>query len=364
MLGFSIAEHPNTLAIFYLGCIARKMRSPLPYLLILSCLSLTQINLQAETVTDVTPLINAATDFLDSIDATQKKVAQLDFDSADREDWHYIPKKRKGLAWREMKKEQKDLSWKLFRVALSESGTAKAEGVVELERLLWERSERSDFRDPEKYHVTLFGQPATGATWGASLEGHHLSINLTVIEGREVFFTPSFFGANPDKVMEGEKAALSPLKGEADEALKLLHMLNTEQRQRAIIRNKAPREIITRAKREATALPEEGLPASAMSEAQQTQLRQILSEYVDRHRAPYAKDDWHKIETAGIDHIYFSWGGSDQAGQPMYYRLQGPTFIMEYANVQNGGNHSHTVWRDFENDFGRDLLKEHLEEAH
>lgn len=350
--------------MFSTNHIYKGMRFALPCLLILSSLTIPSVDIHAETVADVTPLVEAATKFLGSLDEAQKKIAQLNLVSVDREDWHYVPKKRKGLAWLDMTADQKAMSWELFRVALSEAGTAKAEGVVALETLLWERSNQSDFRDPEKYHVSLFGQPEAGASWGASLEGHHLSINLTVIDGREVYVTPSFFGANPDRVMEGEKAGFRPLSGEAEEALKLLNMFDAEQRKRAVIHNKAPKEIITRAKRQASPLAEEGLPASEMGEAQQAQLRRVLSEYVDRYRAPYAEEDWRKIEAIGIDRIYFAWGGSDQAGQPMYYRLQGPTFVMEYANVQNGGNHSHSVWRDFKNDFGRDHLREHLEHSH
>lgn len=340
------------------------MRITPPCYLLLCCLLIFQTALRAEDVADVTPLTEAATAYLESLDAEQIKVAQQDFEEATREDWHYVPKKRKGLAWRAMTAEQKTLSWALFRVALSEAGSTKAEGLIAAEAVLWKRSNHSDFRDPEKYHVTLFGQPAPEATWGASLEGHHLSINLTVIEGREVFVTPSFFGANPDHVKEGEQTGLRPLKGEQEEALKLLQMLNADQRAQVVYQKKSPKEIFTKAKRQVTALPDDGLPASEMTHEQKAQLRQVLIEYVGRFRAPYASDDWRKIEAAGIDQIYFAWAGSDQVGEPMYYRLQGPSFVMEYINVQNGGNHSHTVWRDFENDFGRDLLKEHLEHSH
>ena len=148
------------------------------------------------------------------------------------------------------------------------------------------------------------------------------------------------------------------------EALELLRMLDADQRKTAVIEKKAPREILTGAQRKVSPLPVEGLAANAMDDIQQAQLRRLMAEYVDRYREPYAKDDWAKIEAAGIDKIHFVWAGSDQVGEPMYYRLQGPSFIMEYVNVQNGGNHSHTVWRDLENDFGRDLLREHLERKH
>lgn len=330
----------------------------------ISLIGFSLLPLQAEKVSDVAPLVNAASTFLESLDEEQVKVAHLSFESGGRENWRYVPKSRKGLAWRMMDPEQKALSWELFRVALSRSGQKKVNGVIAAETVLWERADHSEFRNPEKYHVSIFGDPKIGATWGASLEGHHLSINLTVVDGREVFVTPSFFGANPDRVTEGEHAGLRPLAGEADEAIQLLGLLDAEQRKRVMISDQAPKDILTKARRIAKALETEGLPASEMTREQQIQLRRVLEEYVDRYRAPYANDDWAKIEAAGVDEIHFAWAGSDTLGEPMYYRLQGPTFIMEYVNVQGGGNHAHTVWRDFKNDFGRDFLKEHLEAAH
>lgn len=313
---------------------------------------------------EVRQLVSATNEFLTSLDKNQIKVARLNFEDKSREDWHYIPKARKGLAWRDMNEQQKTLSWDIFDLALSKSGMSKTEGVIELEKILWQRSNHSEFRDPGRYHVTIFGNPGSTSDWGASLEGHHLSINLTIADGRKVFVTPSFFGANPDNVQEGSNAGLRPLRGEADQALKLFHMLDSDQQKITHTADKAPREIFTNSKREVRALPELGLPASEMNEAQVTQLRLLLVEYIGRYRAPLVEDDWQKIESAGIEKIYFAWAGSTEEGEPMYYRLQGPTFIMEYVNVQNGSNHSHTVWRDFENDFGRDYLKEHMEEAH
>lgn len=339
------------------------MRSTLITLIALTSLLLSSSNLVGKHHIGVEPLIEAARAFLDSLDEAQRKTAQLPFNTPDREDWHYFPKQRKGLAWADMKGKQEALSWAIFHVALSNSGVTKAEGIVDAERILWERSNRSDRRDPKKYNVTIFGEPAPGASWGASLEGHHLSINLTVIDGKKVAVTPSFFGSNPDHINEGEHAGFHPLKGEAEEALKLFQMLDPTQRSKAVI-GKMPREIITRAERQVEPLPIEGLPAREMSESQRDQLRRLLAEYIDRYRAHYAHDDWAKIDAAGIEAVYFVWSGDGKLGKPMYYRLQGPTFLMEYANVQTSGNHSHTVWRDFENDFGRDLLREHLDAAH
>ncbi|MEM1221379.1 MAG: DUF3500 domain-containing protein [Verrucomicrobiota bacterium] len=330
----------------------------------LSSIFLNTISYGSEKKAEVLELVDAANAFLESLDETQRNKAHLGFKPSIREDWHYIPKPRKGLAWRVMKPEQKILSQKIFEAALSDSGNAKKEGVITLEKILWERSNYSDHRHPGDYYVSIFGHPGENTTWAASLEGHHLSINLTVVEGHEVFVTPSFFGADPDRVEIGNHSGLQPLEGEAQQARKLFQMLDPAQRKQAIMKNRTPKEIATRAKRKVHPLPKVGLAVADMTDAQKTQVHHLLSEYIDRYRAPFAKKDWAKIKAAKIDAIYFAWTGSQRPGEPMYYRLQGPTFLIEYVNVQNGGNHAHTVWRDFENDFGRDFLAEHIRSAH
>ena len=196
------------------------------------------------------------------------------------------------------------------------------------------------------------------------IEGHHLSINVTVVDGHEVFVTPSFFGANPNVHEEGPFASERPLAGEADQALKLISLLNQAQLAEVIFSEKPPKEIITGADRKVAALVEVGLSAAVMSEAQRQQLLRLIREYVGRYRGPIAQDDMAKILSAGIENIRFGWAGSTLLGQPMYYRVQGPTFLLEYINVQDQGDHAHTVWRDFENDFGYDAFRQHLADEH
>lgn len=312
----------------------------------------------------VPSMVTAAGAYLSSLDSAQLKQSQLAFTAEARSDWHYVPKARKGLSWAAMTPEQKHLSKQLFVIAFSDSGHAKAKGVIAGERILWERSDLSEMRNPENYYVTIFGNPQLDGSWGASIEGHHLSANITVIDGQEVVVTPSFFGASPDRHDRGPFEGSRPLKAEADEALKLLAMCDTQQLSKVRISEKPIREIVTLADRKVVPLDFVGLPVSEMTQEQVAQLRILIQEYIGRYRAPIAEDDLQKIEAAGIEQIHFAWSGSTKLGQPMYYRVQGPTFLLEYANVQNNGNHSHSVWRDFENDFGYDTLKQHIETEH
>ena len=92
--------------------------------------------------------------------------------------------------------------------------------------------------------------------------------------------------------------------------------------------------------------------------------RKLIKEYINRHRAVVAKEDWAKIEKDGLNKVQFSWAGETIQFKPHYYRIQGPSFLLEYANTQNGANHIHATWRDFSGDFGRDVLRDHIRKNH
>jgi hypothetical protein len=337
----------------------------MPILLSAVCLILCfSSGLHAHESDVIKPMAQAFTAYLNSLDTEQRLKTHLPFDANSRYDWHYVPKDRKGLSWKQMTAKQQQLSKEAFILALSEAGYRKVQGVLAAEEILWELSGQSEFRNPQHYYVTVFGEPSTEGSWAASLEGHHLSINLTVIDGHEIFVSPSFFGSNPDHHDSGPFAGKRPLGGEADQAPQFFAMLDQEQQAKALIAEAPIREIITRAEPRVAALEATGLSANSMTVEQRAQLRRLIFEYLGRYRAPITEDDLQKIDAAGFENIHFACAGRMQPGQPMYYRVQGPTFLLEYANVQNGGNHSHTVWRDFASDFGYSALKDHLEAAH
>ena len=102
-----------------------------------------------------------------------------------------------------------------------------------------------------------------------------------------------------------------------------------------------------------------GLPAAEMTLAQQRQLRRLLEVYAGRMADSSASRQLQRIEDAGFGRMHFAWAGAYQPRSPHYYRIHGPTVLVEYDNTQGGGNHIHTVWRDLENDFGGDLLRKH-----
>ncbi len=309
-------------------------------------------------------MIAAADAFLASLAPEQRKKAVHAFDDDERENWHFVPRSREGLPLKEMSGAQKDLAIALLRSGLSARGAAKAEAIIALENVLRELEGGARHRDPSLYYVTIFGQPGPDAPWGWRFEGHHLSFNFTLPDADHIHFAPSFMGSNPAEVPHGPKKGLRILQEEDDLARTLVKSFDAAQRQIAVISTRAPRDIITGNDRKISPLSPAGLPAAQMTADQRAQLIVLVKIYVDRWRPDVAAEAFAEIEEAGLDQIAFAWAGGFERGQANYYRIQGPTFLIEFDNTQNQANHIHTTFRDFKNDFGRDSLREHYQRDH
>jgi hypothetical protein len=305
----------------------------------------------------------AANNFLVSLTPEQKSKAVFEFKDEERFDWHYIPKPRKGLPFKEMTPAQRLLAHALLNSGLSQRGYAKATSIMSLEQILYELENQAPKRDPEMYYVSIFGQPGKGA-WGWRVEGHHVSLNFSLAGEDVAAVTPSFFGTNPAEIQSGPRKGLRVLGGEEDLARKLVTSLNAEQLKIALITNVAPGDVITGHDRKARFLEPVGITEADLSAPQKELLEAALKEYVFRVRSEVADSDWRKIQAAGPEKIQFAWAGALEPGQGHYYRIQGPTFLMEFDCTQDNANHIHSVWRDLQNDFGDDLLSKHYQEAH
>jgi hypothetical protein len=306
-------------------------------------------------------MLPAATSFLESFSAKEQEELLLSFQDSERTDWSYLPGGRKGIAIGEMTERQRARAFDLIRSALSDAGYRKTADVIELEGVLREM-ERSDSRNPGRYWLTLFGRPSVSAPWGWRVEGHHLSLNFSSVTSELTATTPAFFGAHPALVPFGEHKGLRVLGAEEDLARELVSSLSTEQKRKAIISTSAPRDIITGWDRKARLSRFEGIPFGELTADQQKNLLGILDQYIGNMEKTLADRSWERIHNAGTKSLHFAWAGTITPGSPHYYRIHGPTFVMEYDNTQNNANHVHSVWRDFENDFGEDLLKKHYDQ--
>jgi hypothetical protein len=315
----------------------------------------------------------AANNYLASLTPEQKAASVFDFKDEERYFWHYIPtddipkrfgKPRRGLQVRDMTASQKQLASALLAAGLSQRGFIKMQGVMSLEEVLKQlENDKVDRRHPEKYHMSIFGEPGEKGTWGYRFEGHHVSLHFTLVNGK-VAASPLFFGANPAEVRQGPRKGLRVLAREEDLGRELLIALDGRQRGTAIVSEKAYSDILTAADRNAALKGQpNGLPASKMNAKQRELLAVLMEEYVFNLPEEIAQTRMDQIKRAG-DNIHFAWAGVAERGGPHYYRVHAPEFLIEYDNTQNGANHIHTVWRDFNGDWGQDLLKQHYQSSH
>jgi hypothetical protein len=305
--------------------------------------------------------------FLDSLSPEQLATAGFEFKDNERLNWHFIPKPRKGLTLKDMSEDQRALAKGLLASGLSQQGNSKVLTIMSLEQILHDMEQgKGPRRDPEMYYWSVFGNPAPDSKdpWGWRVEGHHVSINFTVMGDQSVAVGPAFLGTNPAEVKDGPRKGLRVLAEEEDQGRAFMKSLSAEQQKKAVIMQTAPKEIITEAKRQAILEKFEGIPYSDLTEPQKAGLVELISLYANRLRPELAQNDLKRIAHAGMEKVYFAWAGSVEVGQGHYYRIHGPNFLVEYDDTQNNANHIHTVWRDLENDFGGDLLRKHYEEHH
>jgi hypothetical protein len=292
---------------------------------------------------------------------------------------------RKGLPFKAMTPGERAAALTLLRAGLSQAGYQKVETVRMLEMVLLDAERNAPYvppgaqpvtaaqaaaqspaREPELYYFQIFGEPSETGTWGWRYEGHHVSQNWTIVDGRVAATTPQFLGASPAEVRAGPRQGLRTLRNEEDLARALLQSLSPDQRAAAHVAAAAPTRHVTWNDRKATPQEPVGVRHAQLDQRQRQLLWSLVEEYANVQPGASARERLARIRTAGLDEIRFAWMGATERGpgKGHYYRVQGPTFIIEYDNTQNDANHVHTVWRDFNGDFGEDILAVHYTNAH
>ena len=308
-------------------------------------------------------LLDAAQAFLATLDDAQRGKAELEFDSEQRVQWHFIPMKtRKGLPIMEMQPAQRQAAMRLLQTTLSRIGYEQATTIMSLEIVLkqLEGDQGANERNPDKYYFTVFGTPEAQQRWGLSIEGHHLSLNFVLRGNRIIDSTPQFFATNPAKLMDsyGEKfpKGLEVLGAEEQLGFELVNSLSDEQLSQAMLPGETPSEIRGAGEPQPPTAILGGGAATDLSEAQQETLKKLMQAYTSKMKPGVSTGRWKLIEEAGFDKIQFAWSGAKKPGAGHYYVVQGPTFVIEFINVQpdaagNPANHIHSVWRDMQGDF-------------
>ncbi len=309
----------------------------------------------------------SASAFLASLPPELRKQASFELASGERLNWNFVPMKRAGVRMLDLDDTQAELLGPLLATALSPEGLLATRGVMKHENILrrveTEAGVDATRRDPGHYYTAVFGKPAAAGAWAWRFEGHHLSINVTELPGEPPVVAPLFIGANPARVLSGPNAGFRLLAAEEDLGREMITLLPAERRTAATIAEKAFSEILTGNDPKVEKLELAGLAAADMNEAERRQLRRLIDVYVDRLNLDTALETKRRMDKAGFEKVRFAWAGGLEAGQPHYYRVHGPTLLIEYDDTQNSANHIHTVYRDLERDFGGDALRAHYRSA-
>nr|WP_299069309.1 DUF3500 domain-containing protein [uncultured Allomuricauda sp.] len=305
-------------------------------------------------------------DFLKSLNVAQLEKTQFPFETETRQNWHFLPAsmwQRPGVQLGELNNLQVGLFHTMLQSHLSLSGYKKTLRIIELENILAELSGNTHMRDAKKYHVAIYGYPKKDAVWGWSFEGHHISLNFTIVDDK-ISYTPRFFGASPAIIKSGPRKGERTLAREQDLALELVNQLNEVQKAKVIFREKAFRDNVSSNSSTVTPLETVGISVSELTDNQQQLISELIFEYLSAMPEELAKMRMENLKKEEFGNIHFGWAGETEIGKPHYYRIQGETFLVEFDNTQENANHIHSVWRDFDGDFGRDLIKEHYKNSH
>ncbi|GAA5221338.1 DUF3500 domain-containing protein [Membranihabitans marinus] len=309
--------------------------------------------------------VDPAVDFLNSLTEAQRNKTQLEMSDEGRMKWHFLPTrnyKRDGLPLYEMSDDQKESLLTLLKNYLSEAGYEKTQRIIGLEEVLAELENDPEYRDPEKYFVTFYGDPEEDETWAWSFEGHHISLHFTIVDG-DISMAPRFFGANPARIPSGEREGERTLDVEEDLGLELINTMSAQKQERAIFSLQTFRDIVTMNASKVDPLDRVGIPMKELNKKEKALVWAIIDEFLSAMPIDLAEKRSENIASEEEDEITFGWAGALKLGQPHYYRIQGKTFLIEFDNTQNNANHIHTIWRDFDGDFGRDLIREHYQNS-
>ncbi|HJW31537.1 MAG TPA: DUF3500 domain-containing protein [Saprospiraceae bacterium] len=306
-----------------------------------------------------------ANTFIHSLNEAQRKKALYPFEEMNRYEWHYLPATmvaRQGVGIWELDSLQKIMFYDLLRIFLSPSGYDRTKSIMDYEYLLKEMQPTNVNRVPENYFVAIYGSPGMDTTWGWKFSGHHVALNFTIVHD-QLAFAPFFFGVYPAEVKDGPKKGQRLIRDEEDLGFELANSMSESQKPAAFFQLKAFSDIVTTNAQVVAPFPEVGILARDMNMTQKATLNKLIAAYLLSMPAKQSDMRMKRIASEDMDNIRFGWAGGTSPGEPHYYRIQGKTFLIEFDNTQNSANHIHTAWRDFNGDFGEDLLREHYHTA-
>ena len=314
----------------------------------------------AGTGASAAAVLSATQAFLGTLDAAQKESVQGERTAANLSQWSNLPDQlfeRAGLRMDELSADQQAAVLKILQAALSPEGYAQVTQITTADGVLaTQGGPQLDF-GADHYWIRILGTPAASGLWTVQYGGHHLAVNATV-DGVDMTLAPTLWGAQPASYASAGTSA-EPLCGETTKAFALVDALDPAQQKAAILTTPVT-EIVLGAGQDGKTLAQEGVQASTFTAAQKQLLLDLVDEWI---RPLNAEDAAAKLAAVqqDLDQTRFAWYGSTQIGNPIYYRVQGPTFTIEFAHQQGQGanaggiTHIHSIYREPGNDYGAEL---------
>lgn len=309
-------------------------------------------------------VVEAANRFLATLTPAEQANGTFDFNSSQKTGWSNLPTgifQRKGLRFGDLKPAQREAALKLVASALSRQGYQKVTEIMNGDEVLRKAGGgRTGGRPSEgikfgldEYYIALLGKPSTSTPWMIQFGGHHLAINVTILGDNSVM-TPSLPAAQPAKyVLNGQ--TVRPLGQENDKGFALIGALNPAQLKKAVL-NYEIKDLVLGPGNDGKVIQPEGILASELDARQQAMLLDVVHEWVGILNDEAANAKMAEIK-ANLGQTYFAWSGATKNGGLAYYRIQGPTVIIEYAPQFGDLDHIHTIYRDPTNDYGAKLVK-------
>jgi Protein of unknown function (DUF3500) len=308
---------------------------------------------------------SSALTVVNSLDSTQKAKAIFPFDDMSRYDWNYLPASlipRRGVSLKDLDSTKKKNVYTLLKSFLSDKGFLRTQDIMNNEYYLKELEPNMIHRIPENHFIAFYGTPAKDSVWGWKFSGHHIALNFTVVNN-QLALTPIFFGVYPAEIKEGNNKGRRIIKDEEDIGFELINMFTNEQKAKAIFQSKAFNDIVTTNAIQVGPLTPAGIVAKDLTIQQKNILNKLIVCHLSSMPANIAEMRMKRIVAEDFNQIRFGWAGGLVKGVPHYYRIQGKTFLIEFDNTTHNANHIHIVWRDFDGDFGVDLLNEHYKKS-
>ncbi|MRS64515.1 DUF3500 domain-containing protein [Larkinella terrae] len=350
------------------------------FILLLLCGFLAQGGFAQSTRT----LVDAVTNFLNTLSAGELQKTQYAFTDSLRHKWTNLPVgmvPRPGIQYGSLSDKSRLAFHRVLSAMLSSQGYLKTTSIMQLDDILntlYQQAFDKGEIDQKtltmtqnlkwahgNYYISVWGKPQASDPWGLNFGGHHMALSLTA-DGQHVSMSPYFVGTDPSEVKSGKYAGFRVLSKEEDFGFMLINALTDKQKAVAVLKQAVPKDIITSPQANQRITSYYGIAAKQFDESQKALLTLLIQEYTHNFEHQKAHQLFDKIMKSGIDKIYFAWVGSLENNKPHYYIVNGPDFLIEYDNVgfQNDGNHIHAILREKGSDFGEDILKLHYAQSH